>query len=879
MFLADFVVLYKERRDDEKSMDNSEKNNTTDQDYKTLRIISILGFVFTPPFTVMCTPSARELPFALGGSFVFSAIFIALFILTFKSRLVIRNAYTFVCCAAYLADIATIATAYRNGFSIISVFVWVLISFSIIPVFKKTKHLIYYAVITLVLTVAALYPQKNPEVDPVALVSFMVMLSVLSYLYVKNRTEAQTTLKNSEEDHRNLIEISPQAIVISQNGKIVYVNSITFSIFHASPNDRFTGKALLDFVHPDYRHIAEKQIENVSMGNKEEFTEQELVCFDGRFIYAEINVINVKYSNKPALMAIIKDITERKTAEKRLIEAESKYRNLVENALVGVYLIQNMRLIYVNPYFEKLLGYTREELYNMELMDLFLPEERESLAAEWSVPFINGIGRKVELKVVKKDSSVITVETRASYANTEAADFFIGTMVDITQVKKTEEQIKYIAYHDALTGLPNRYRFNEYLNQAIKQSEAENRKFGLMFIDLDRFKLINDTLGHKFGDNVLQRVSKRIVRCVRKKDIVSRYGGDEFIIIMNDADIRGVAILAQRILNEFCKPLYVNGQEVFISPSIGISFYPEDGTETETLVKNADTAMYLAKERGKNNYQFYSSDLNKVISRKMELENGLRKALINNEFVLYYQPQIDIRTGKFAGMEALIRWMHPDLGMISPAEFIPLAEETGLIVPIGEWVLKTACAQNREWQMEGLPCVPVSVNVSGRQLRHDNLSQTIERIMRETKLDPKYLEMEITESIVHEIDLVEQIVVDLNRSGISVSIDDFGTGYSSLSLIKDLSINNLKIEPSFIADMSKNSNTEILIKSIIDMGHNLGLNIVAEGVEEEAQLQMLKRCNCDMYQGYYFSRPLPADKFEELWRSLDTGGMSEIRIS
>lgn len=860
-------------------MDSSEKNRTTNQDYKTLRIFCILGFAFTPPFTIMCIRSARDLPYALGGSLVFSSLFVVLFILTFKSRFVVRNAYTFVCFITYLADITTIMTAYYNGFSIISIFVWVLISFSIILVFKKAKHLIYYAVITLVLTIAALYPQKTPGVDRLVLISFMVMLMILSYQFLKNGIEVQTALKNSEEDHKNLIEISPQAIVISQNGKIVYVNSITPEIFHASPNDNFTGKNLLDFVHPDYRHIVRKQIENVSMGEKEEFTELKMVCFDGIVIDAEINVIKVKYSNRPACMAIIKDITERKAAEKKLMEAESKYRNLVENALVGVYLIQNMRLIYVNPFFEKLLGYTREELYNMDVMELFLPEERESLSANWSAPFMNGGDRKVELNVVKKDSTVITVETRASYANAETADSFIGTMVDITQIKKTEEKIKYIAYHDALTGLPNRYRFNEYLNQVITQSEAENRKFGLMFIDLDRFKLINDTLGHKFGDNVLQKVSKRIVRCVRKQDIVSRYGGDEFIIILSDTDIQGASGLAQRIIGEFCKPFYINGQEIFISPSIGISFYPEDGAETDTLVKNADTAMYLAKERGKNNYQFYSSDLNEAMLRKMKLENDLRRALANNEFVLFYQPQIDVRTGKFAGMEALIRWLHPDLGMISPGEFIPLAEETGLIVPIGEWVLKTACTQNRAWQMEGLPCVPVSVNVSGRQLKQDNLAQTIRRIMRETKLETPYLEIEITESIVHEIDLVEQIVIDLNRSGISVSIDDFGTGYSSLSLIKDLSINNLKIGPSFIADMSKNSNTETLIKSITDMGHNLGLNIVAEGVEEEAQLQMLKRSNCDLYQGYYFSRPLPADKFEELWRNSDSGEMSEIRVS
>jgi len=843
---------------------SSVKVTETKRDCKILRMICLLGGTFSPLFAVLYLNLITEWIYALFGAIFFSIAFFLLYLLTYKKESVKKNSYFFTGIIIYIANSATIVSSYYIGFSVVSALQIVLLAFVIILVFKP-NHVIYYMAFTLICTTVNLFLMETPKIDRITFIGFFTMLSILSYFYSRTRIELQSALNESEEDHRNLIEISPQGILIYESGKIVYANSITSKIFRVFELNDLIGKSLLDFVHPDYIHVIEKQMASVLLGEKVETTEQKLIRQDGKTIDVEVNIINVKYKGKPAFMSLITDITERKLAENKLVEAESKYRNLVENALVGVYLVQNNSIIYANPYVERLFGYSKEELYTMNILELLTDEDKARVISEIGVLKNNLFDKTYEYRIIKKDGSIIIIETHAKTFNSNGGNARIGTIVDITHIRKAEEEIKYMAYHDALTGLPNRYQFNDYLNQTIAGFRNTSNKIGLMFIDLDRFKIINDTMGHNVGDIILQKVSQKLLNYISRDEILSRYGGDEFILILKNTDLEKSSNLAQRILNEFSNPISINDQELFITASIGISLYPDDGDDTNTLVKNADAAMYLAKYSGKNNFKFFSSDLNTEICRRMELENGLRKAITNNELILFYQPQVNLRSGKITAMEALIRWQHPKLGMISPLEFIPLAEETGLINPIGEWVLKTACKQNKEWQRAGYPFVTIAVNVSGRQFQDGSFTEIIKRVLEETELEPCYLGIEITESTMLEIFHIKQVVSDMRELGIQISIDDFGTGYSSINLLKDLRVNNLKVDPSFIKDMAVNPRTEVLMKSIIDMSHNLNINVIAEGIEDEDQISMLKRNDCDMFQGYLFSRPLPAKDIENLW--------------
>jgi diguanylate cyclase (GGDEF)-like protein len=384
-----------------------------------------------------------------------------------------------------------------------------------------------------------------------------------------------------------------------------------------------------------------------------------------------------------------------------------------------------------------------------------------------------------------------------------------------------------------------------------------------LFIDLDRFKIINDTKGHSTGDVILKEVAKRLQNTVQKEGMVSRQGGDEFIILIENTNKENATLIAQRILDEFLIPLEVKDQEFFITPSIGISIYPTDGNDEETLIKNADTAMYVAKGHGKNKFQYYAANLNVNSIQMMELENGLRKALEQNQLVLHYQPQVELTTGNIVGIEALLRWQHPKLGLISPSTFIPLAEETGLIVPIGEWVLKTACKQNKAWQDAGVQSVPIAVNISVRQLQEDHFVDYVVNVLDQAGLNPKYLELEITESIMQNIDESMIILNQLKEYGVNLSIDDFGTGYSSLSYLRHLPIDKIKIDKSFVDDILYHTTQGVMARTIIDMGNHLQFSVIAEGIEQKEQVEFLQQNECNIGQGYFFSRPLTVDQMEE----------------
>ncbi len=415
-------------------------------------------------------------------------------------------------------------------------------------------------------------------------------------------------------------------------------------------------------------------------------------------------------------------------------------------------------------------------------------------------------------------------------------------------------------HNDALTGLPNRFKFNERLTQALARAERYRKQLAVLFIDLDRFKIVNDTLGHAAGDRLLTQVAAQLRSCLREGDTIGRQGGDEFVVLIEDvSDPQHTTSVAKKILHTLAQPYVLNEQAVHVTASIGISVYPDDGREQETLLKNADIAMYRAKEQGKNNLQYYSAQMNQHTLERLALETSLRGAIDRQEFLLHYEPKIDLRSGQITGVEALIRWIHPELGILAPGQFMALAEETGLIGPIGEWVLRTACMEAVSWIKQGAPPIGVAVNFSARQLAREDLVQSVTSVLRESGLDPRYLELEITESaVMHNAERAVTALRHLKALGVRVAIDDFGTGYSSLGNLKRFPIDSVKIDHSFIFDIPDDNDDVAITRAVIAMAHSLGLKVIAEGVETQEQFDFLRDHNCDEMQGYFFSPPIDA---------------------
>jgi diguanylate cyclase (GGDEF)-like protein len=428
------------------------------------------------------------------------------------------------------------------------------------------------------------------------------------------------------------------------------------------------------------------------------------------------------------------------------------------------------------------------------------------------------------------------------------------------------QRVEYLAYHDGLTALPNRSLFNKLLSQAIRQAQRYDRQLAVAFIDLDRFKQINDTLGHDAGDALLKEVASRLKTCLRDSDTVARLGGDEFVVLLTEvAEERYAATVAEKVIEAIAKPFVLLGQEFRVTASIGISTYPQDGREAQTLTKNADIAMYQAKEDGKNNFQFYSEKLNANSLERLTLESSLRHALERNEFRLHYQAKRDMANGRITGMETLLRWQHPDLGIVAPMQFIPVAEETGMIVPIGKWVLQTACLQNVAWQSLGLPRLSIAVNLTARQFCDEHLARDIAVILKSTGMDACLLEIEIHESLlIHDIDRTLRILTALKAIGVKIAIDDFGTGYSSLSTLQQFPLDTIKIDRSFIRDLEARGDQSRLTEAIIAMGKSLSLTVVAQGVETKEQADFLREHACDEFQGFYFNKPVSAQQFTEV---------------
>jgi diguanylate cyclase (GGDEF)-like protein/PAS domain S-box-containing protein len=549
-------------------------------------------------------------------------------------------------------------------------------------------------------------------------------------------------------------------------------------------------------------------------------------------------------------------------------------RHAVDSSNDGIMItdssLPDRPLIYVNPAFERITGYTAAEALGRNARFLLGDDMEQIGMEELRCALREQRTAKVVLRNYRKDGTLFWNELSLAPVHGESSQVrhFVSIINDITERKSYESQLEYQAGHDALTGLANRNLLADRLEQAIARAKRTKTMVAVLLLDLDRFKLVNDGLGHDVGDALLEIVSQRLVASVRSVDTVARLGGDEFVVVMTELDSEhDAAPTARKLLKQVSLPATIAEREIVATASMGIALYPKDAEQSSALLRNADVAMYRAKELGRNSMQFYTPGLNATTLARLELDTALRRALERDEFVLYYQPKVELQRGQVTGAEALIRWQHPLLGMVSPGDFIPLAEETGLIEPIGEWVIEHAVAQIKAWQNEGLPDIRLAVNLSARQFQQENLARVVIQALRLHDVGAQYLELEVTESaVMQDPERTVASLRELKKIGVHLALDDFGTGYSSLNYLKRFPIDTLKIDQSFVRDITTDPDDAAIALTVISLAHSLRRRVVAEGVETEAQLSFLRRHRCDEIQGYYFSRPLPADAFTSLLR-------------
>jgi diguanylate cyclase (GGDEF)-like protein/PAS domain S-box-containing protein len=574
-----------------------------------------------------------------------------------------------------------------------------------------------------------------------------------------------------------------------------------------------------------------------------------------------------------------RDVTARFKAEAALRESEGRYRLLFEQNAAGVCVsTEEGAIVDCNATYARMLGYTRAELVGRNITDLYERgvERAELLSMLRDSPTING----VEVELRRKDGGKVWVLQNLAHIDQNGSAFIHATLVDISDRKRAEEQIEFHAYHDVLTQLPNRRLFTDRLAQNITRSRRSGRPLAVFFIDLDRFKDVNDTLGHTAGDELLLEMSLRLRKCVREEDTVARLGGDEFTMILSDLRNPEDAIqVAEKILKKVSEPIVIAGTPIEASASIGIALYPTDGSDVDSLLRNADSAMYRAKESGRNNYQLCTAEMKRRAIERFTMEARLRKAIPNGELMLLYQPQVSLVSGRVVGAEALVRWNDPERGMIEPMAFIPTAEESRLIIPLGEWVLRAACTQARQWHDRGLKPLRVAVNLSAKQFQQHDLVDMIRRILIETKVDASSIELEITETTaMQNADATVDVLRSLCNLGLSISIDDFGTGYSSLAYLKRFPLASVKIDRSFVAGIAANEGDAAIVGAVIAIARAMRLRVIAEGVETEEQFALLQRRQCDEAQGFYFGAPMSADSLTKALIERRALGIREPRL-
>jgi diguanylate cyclase (GGDEF)-like protein/PAS domain S-box-containing protein len=630
-----------------------------------------------------------------------------------------------------------------------------------------------------------------------------------------------------------------------------------------------------DFISPHDRPAVAAAMREVFEKGRDVSLEAEVVDRAGNVRPYMLSARPVTLGGAVHLIGMARDITLRKRAEQQMVRAKERLDLALTSSSLALWdwdLRQDR--VYFNENWAQLLGGpSRESTFSgEEVLSWSHEEDREVLRAAVGNA-AKGVSEEFdcEYRVPNSVGEWIWVHSRGKVTQRDPSGRALrmtGTSTNVSKRKAAEERAEWLATRDALTGLPNRVLLHDRLEQGVVNAARHHTGFAFMFIDLDRFKTINDSLGHHVGDELLKAVASRLTACVRASDTVARLGGDEFAVILEnlrDTDDEGAQQVAEKMIASMAAPLLIEGQALTTSCSIGISLFPADGRDTATLMKNADVAMYYAKEKGRNNYQFFSAEMNTRAQERLSVENYLRLALKRSELVLHYQPRMSLAGGELVGVEALIRWQHPRRGLLPPDKFIDVAEDSGLIVPIGEWVLQSACAQIREWQARVKPGLRVSVNLSvGQVVYGERLYRAVEQAVASSGIDPATLELELTES--HLMQHIEEKAALLNRLGslgVGLAIDDFGTGYSSLSYLKQLPVDSIKIDSSFVRDIGVDPNDEAIIKAILAMAHSLRLSVVAEGVETEAQFRALQALGCDEYQGYFESPALPVAEFEK----------------
>jgi len=678
--------------------------------------------------------------------------------------------------------------------------------------------------------------------------------------------DAEQALKDTTNRYASLFEGAQDAILVADadTGIIVEAN-VEAELLFLRPREELVGQhyavVLPAEVVQHYREVLQRR---ASVGGRVP-KEMHVINADGGLVAVEVstNVIETARGHR-LIQGGFRDIRQRQRTESELKLAARVFESSQEAIVITD---AANHIVSVNAAFTQMTGYAVAEVLGRG--PNLLGSGRQSpefYAAMWQAINVEGRWQGELWNRHKNGDSYPVWLTISAYRNTDGQVLnYVGIEVDISERHAAQERIRQLAYYDPLTGLPNRTLLEDRVGQALVAAERDGKQAAILFIDLDHFKKINDSLGHFSGDQMLVQVAQRLLACLRRMDTVARLGGDEFVVLLSEVTLAGATDVARKILASVARPYAIEGHELSVTPSLGISLFPQDGSDFEALLKHADTAMYQAKESGRNAYQFFASEMNVVALERLVLENSLRQGLERGEFVLYYQPQVDANSGRIIGAEALIRWRHPQIGMISPGKFISVAESTGLIVPIGEWVLREACCQNRAWQLAGLAPICVAVNISAPQFRDGRLEDSVREVLAETGLAPACLELELTEgTVMSDADATVGTLRRLSMLGVKLAIDDFGTGYSSLSYLKRFPIDKLKIDQSFVRDIVTDPDDWAIATAVISMGHSLRLRVIAEGVERVEQLAMLRRQGCDEVQGYYFSVPLPAREFAVL---------------
>lgn len=680
------------------------------------------------------------------------------------------------------------------------------------------------------------------------------------------------------DNYKEFLDSLPEIIYeIDCNGRFTYLNKSALEITGYTMEDFAGGLTNLTLIAPEDRERATDSMQRLLRGEPVRGGEYRLIKKDGSIMEVSIHSSRVTVNGVPmGLRGILVDITEKRQMEKKFVETmeelavsrqlleenQENYQMLFDIAKGLIYTIDtDLKIRSANKSLCRVLGREAAEILGGCIEDI---PELKITGTQWSrivsemhaSPEHLEFETWVELSGEKKNCYSVSLSPILDRDRNLTG--ILGMNHDITKIKQNEEAIKHLAYYDLLTGLPNRLMLEKRIDELISYCSRNGQKFGLLFLDLDNFKKVNDTMGHQTGDSLLMEVGGRVKIGARKYDIIARIGGDEFAIVLPDIKTpRNIGRYAERLLKLFDRPFDIGEHTIHVSPSIGISLYPDDGQNSGEIMQNADTAMYNSKYNGRNNYQFFNNMMKEEITKKVNIEKNLRRALQNGEFTLNYQPLINTKTGKIRGFEALIRWTCPEIGNVPPSEFIPVAEECGLIVPIGEWVLKTACLQKKQWEVQHNSKVLISVNISALHFKQEDFVPRVRWILAQTRLAPEYLELEITESIlINSPDDIVKKLGDLRKMGVRISLDDFGTGYSSLNYLRILPLDTLKIDKIFIHGINSRSKDDHFVKSIVSLVQKYNLDIVAEGVETPEQLDYLAKCRCNYVQGFLLGRPV-----------------------